>query len=166
MKNQYTNELWGWPQLLANGCWLLLGRLGSCMKNVSGLSIWRKKGKHLPISAYASLFKVLPQKCTSLHFKVRQCAGPTWLRESPGQILEAPAKVWGMAVRQGPVRLYLQEGTCSESVSMAGIRDRGHPKVRGGTKRCPMHTPHLMLDSAFKTPSYRELCGVEQIAYP
>lgn len=137
MKNQYTNELWGWPQLLANGCWLLLGCLGSCMKNVSGLSIWRKKGKHLSINTYALLVKGLPPKRTPLHFKVSQCAAPIWLRESPGQILEAPAKVWGVAVRQGPVRLYLQEGTCSESASMAGIRDRGCPKVRGGTEEAP-----------------------------
>lgn len=135
MKNQYTNELWGWPQLLANGCWLLLDCLGSCMESVSGLSIWRKKGKHLSISAYASLVEGLPPKRTRLHFKVSQCTGHIWLRESPGQTLETPAKVWGMAVRQGPVRLYLQEG--SESASMGGIRDRGHSKVRGGTEEAP-----------------------------
>lgn len=93
MENQYQDELRGWPQSLANECWLCLGCLGSCMKDISGLSMWGKKGKHLPISTCASLVKGLTPKHTPLQFRVGQRTGPMWLRGAPGQTLEAPAEV-------------------------------------------------------------------------
>lgn len=58
-------------------------------------------------------------------------------------------------MRQGPVRLHLQEGTCSEPESMAGIRGRGWPKARGGAPNVP-DTHSRKLDVAFKAPSKRK----------